>query len=681
MRIKDKRIHMQKKNACKSKFSSSAFLLLLFSSSFLTGCASFNLNTIFGETKSTTESVENLNSQVPAGIEAVSFDDFVKPDIPNDLQGEALKPLFAFELLPYVVIFTTKDNQELLDVMYEKSILLSLQSQIPTDELTFDKRIIQDEQEAIKIMHSLGYYSAKVESIVDKNTFPIQIKINLLPNEQYALTKSDIFYPESFLENLPDLPAYQKGNLPKNLFKFQLEENSPAESDAILTAIDRITPWLNNRGYPFAKIDEAKFYAIEETKEFEAEIKVNPAEYKVFGDIELSGTDVLDKEYVERIKTWEYGDAWNSRKLLDLQSELLGIGVFSFANVRPATNTEGEEQLDVLISLTEGKPRSWGGGINYDTIRGVGGNFFWEHRNLFGSAEYLKLDALVWQDLQEARALFVKPDVYMKHLDFNGIFTFKSEVTDAYDTTSGRLDLGFEFPLQVKRVDNIWLSAYGRVEVGIEENNSLAGKQEYYYFGLPLEFRQRNTDSIFDPSLGYNFILSVAPYMGKYKENFSLISSEVSLSTYFPLLPEKKLILATRFKAGSLYPQDAENIPSSLRFFAGGGNSVRGYGYQELGPEDEFGDPIGGASFVEASVELRYKVTDDIAIVPFFDAGNVYSTAYPTYPLDLKFGAGLGLRYFTPVGPLRFDLAFPLSDDHSFEFSKFQIYISIGQSF
>ena len=134
-----------------------------------------------------------------------------------------------------------------------------------------------------------------------------------------------------------------------------------------------------------------------------------------------------------------------------------------------------------------------------------------------------------------------------------------------------------------------------------------------------------------------------------------------------------------RASVGSIVGSSRSNVPRSKRFFAGGGGSIRGFGYQEAGPEDDSGDPIGGRSLFEASGEFRFKVTDSIGMVAFVDAGNVYETNYPDLSEDLYVGAGLGLRYYTGFGPVRFDVGVPVTERGNAD--AFQIYISLGQAF
>jgi len=134
-----------------------------------------------------------------------------------------------------------------------------------------------------------------------------------------------------------------------------------------------------------------------------------------------------------------------------------------------------------------------------------------------------------------------------------------------------------------------------------------------------------------------------------------------------------------RAAAGSLTGENVRNIPASLRFYSGGGGSVRGYKYQSLGPHDRNGDPLGGLSFTDVSLEARFRITESFGIVPFVDGGMVYETTMPDWGRDLSWGVGLGFRYYTLIGPIRLDIATPLQDRDNNK--AFQIYLSIGQAF
>ena len=135
---------------------------------------------------------------------------------------------------------------------------------------------------------------------------------------------------------------------------------------------------------------------------------------------------------------------------------------------------------------------------------------------------------------------------------------------------------------------------------------------------------------------------------------------------------------AARIGFGSLAGADLENIPANRRFFAGGGGSVRGYAFRSLSPM-RAGEPIGGRSLLEGSLEARIRITDTIGIVPFIDAGGAFRESYPDFGERLRFSAGLGLRYYTGIGPIRLDVAIPLQKVAGQR--GYGVYLGIGQAF
>ncbi len=663
--------------------------LLLFFPLLLSGCSFLHLDTLFGSGEE--EESFNGNAISHAQDVHISTEGLEMPNVPAGMEVENFQPLFTLDLLPYIVLYSSEENPELADIALERSSLLAMQRNIPAEQFTLEKRVEQDENEAVQIMQSFGYYSGEVHTEINYQSFPIIINIELDPHKEYTISQADIIYHDSYaqsmdsitvpLESLNNSPLeiVRPEDAPQNLYYFGLEENAVATAEDVLEALDQLTPWFHNRGYPFAEITRSRFFAVEDTNQFEAEINFNPQEFKLFGSIEIRGSDALSLEYVETVKTWEYGDVWNQFKLTQLKEELLAIGVFSYVDVRAAQPQEGSMYLDVIVELSDGFARTWGGGITYDTTRELGGQLFWEHRNLFGEAEKLRAELVLWKDLQEARITFIKPDLIFSGQDFNAILTFANEIEDAYEVNSATLDVGFDMPLQQGLLENSHFSYSLEAEIGREKDSDYDHSVDYYFVGIPLEYTRRNTDSVFDPSRGYTLYVNIGPYTGNYVEDFTLARAELNVATYFELMEEKKLILAARARIGSLYPSNLANIPASLRFYAGGGNSIRGYGYQEVGPEDRYENPVGGISLFEGSIELRYKVTDAISVVPFFDFGNVYDTSFPT--LDFVYGTGIGMRYSTPIGPVRFDVAFPMDESYTLDISEYQLYISIGQTF
>ncbi len=608
------------------------------------------------------------------------------------------------------------------------------------DAFALEKYVRDNNENILTFLQSKAYYSADIVSEIDYDVFPVKITVFIKPNEQYKIITANITYPNIYkkyissdmssssivsldehIEEDEEIELQESGEksqeiektiikqpltledkippLPRSLYEFGLASESIAITDEILKAQENVLPWFRNNGFPFAEIVFSRYFAFQEKKEFEARVRVNPRDFVLFGDIVLEGSNELSLEYIEIIKTWEKGEKWNESKVELLRNELLSLGIFSNVSIQAVKRsnrdltiketkeereqrifTQGDDYI-VQINLKDSTQRSFGGGFAYNTSRGFGAKLFWEHRNFFDGAEKLSIDLDYWEDLQRAILSFEIPDVFVRSLDFNLTSTLEREVFDAYTTTSLITDIGFEQPLASEYVDNLRLSYFLQAVVGSEEDHHTNVVDDYYYFGLPVRFTSRATNSALDPSEGYIFSLQAAPYVGVFREAFSVFQLEGSFSTYFELMENKKLVAAIKAKAGALFSEDVNNIPPPLRFYAGGANSVRGYSYQELGPENRFGEAVGGASMFEASFELRYKINDEIAIVPFVDMGNVYDSYEIDFTEDFNFGTGIGLRYYTLAGPLRLDVAVPFDDKNGFAFDDFQVYISIGQSF
>ena len=176
-------------------------------------------------------------------------------------------------------------------------------------------------------------------------------------------------------------------------------------------------------------------------------------------------------------------------------------------------------------------------------------------------------------------------------------------------------------------------------------------------------------------------MFELVPYIGQFAGTALFAVASATGSYYKPLSDgPRPTVLAGRLKVGSVIGEKSAKLPANKRFFAGGGGSVRGFGYQLIGTLDDSNALFGGRSLVEASVEARIPVTESISVVPFIDGGLVSQEIVPSFAETMRFGAGLGGRYDTPVGPFRLDIAVPVNRRRGVD-KGFQFYISFGQAF
>ncbi|MDR2724999.1 MAG: BamA/TamA family outer membrane protein [Candidatus Adiutrix sp.] len=339
---------------------------------------------------------------------------------------------------------------------------------------------------------------------------------------------------------------------------------------------------------------------------------------------------------------------------------------------RPTTD-EGEVR-PVRLALTAAAARTVGGQINYDTDFGPGVKLYWEHRNLLGHGDRLRLDLPVWADLQELTATYRYPFLSRPDQDFIARGGLLHQDTEAYRLWSGSVTAGLE-----RRLSRRWrASLSGYLEGGVLEDPDRS-REQFHVVGLPVTAGYDRTDDLLDPTRGARLNLMAAPYIGTYREGFQVFRTRLEGQAFLPL-GTPRAVLALRGLWGGLWGiDDSQEIPSSLRFYSGGGGSVRGYDYQSVGPRSGDGKPLGGLAQVETGAEARLRFTESLGAVAFLDGGTVYARATDRLFQELMWGTGAGLRYFTPVGPVRLDVAVPL--DRRPGDSSWQLYLSLGQSF
>ncbi len=397
----------------------------------------------------------------------------------------------------------------------------------------------------------------------------------------------------------------------------------------------------------------------------------------VFGKTEFSGAESIDRSYLEHFIKYKDGECWQQDKVEQTRSALLGNGLLSLVQIQlPETAPKSNQAVDVVIRIKERAPRSVKLGASLYTDEGAGVLARWSHRNFWGSGEVLSFDFSANQ-LRQSVGMEVSKPYFMRddqNLTFN--LRLKNEDSDAY------LETGLDSSLSVDRQ----VSEHLNVSVGVaadltrlkDKNTEIS--ETYGLVSTPSALTYDNRDNVLDPHRGWLGHLSVEPFVDLFGQSSPFIKTRLGGSTYFDLGSTSfDPVLAIRGSVGSILGSSTDDIPASKRFFAGGGNSIRGFGYQQVGPFVD-GDPAGGRSVIEASAEMRVKFTDTIGGVVFIDGGNVYDAMIPNFENGLYWGAGAGVRYYTDFAPIRFDVAVPLNNKENLD-QNFQIYISIGQAF
>jgi translocation and assembly module TamA len=248
------------------------------------------------------------------------------------------------------------------------------------------------------------------------------------------------------------------------------------------------------------------------------------------------------------------------------------------------------------------------------------------------------------------------------------------EEDDAFDQLRATLTAGLR-----RRVAPEWVVGYGGLlEASLIEDDG--EETEAFLAGVPAWAEYDGTDDLLNPTEGARARFEVTPFAGTLDSEFTaFLNLDTRASAYWDVLDDDVYVLAGRARVASIIAEGVEDVPKNRLLYAGGGGSVRGYELRHVGPLDVEGDPEGGLSALEASLELRARVWGDLGTVVFVDAGSVSQESYPDFEEGVQVAAGTGIRYHSPAGPIRLDVAFPINRREEDDF--FQLYFSIGQAF
>ena len=438
-------------------------------------------------------------------------------------------------------------------------------------------------------------------------------------------------------------------------------------------AEQRIIDEYGRNARPFAKIVDRKAVIDLATHTMAVTYTVDPGATAKFGSYTIEGLKKVENAFAARRVAWQEGAPFDSRAVETTRQDLVKTGLFSGVRISHGDTPDAIGEVPMTIELIEGPPRSIGAGVAYNTNLGLGAQTFWQHRNLFGAGENLRVTAGVAQKQLGLALAFRKPDFLERNQDFLANAELLRQTTDAFRSVREQVFIGIERPL----LPSLTLDTGVSIEHAAVEQN-LIGNEDYTLIGLPFYVRHDTTDDLLDPTIGSRQTLTLIPYHSLSGPDLNFLSSRLEGRYYQRLDSTGGVVLAGFGAIGSIVGASRDALPPDKRFYAGGAGSVRGYAYQRAGPLGPGEVPLGGASSLELGLELRYRITETIGVAPFVEGGNVYPTSFPDRT-NLFFGGGIGLRYYTLIGPVRLDLATPFQRRPGD--NVIQFYISIGQAF
>ncbi len=512
---------------------------------------------------------------------------------------------------------------------------------------------------------------------------PVPVAVRVTPGPIYTIARIDMDRAE---DAPPTLSAAEA------LLSFRLRPGEPARSAPILAAEQEMVRDLRAGGLPFVDIAERTAVIDHDTRSMELAYVIDPGPRPAVGRLIVEGTEAVSPALVTALSTIRPGDRFDPVALAAYRDRLAELDIFQAIDVLPADDLDPDGTLPIRVRVTERLPRYIGFSADFSTDEGLGAGAFWGHRSLFGFGETLEISARLRQGssggISDVASVatddiggqlgtdFRKPAFLRLDQALTARSAVLRERTDGFDRDAVEAAAGIERRFGPR------LTGEAEVEVQLVDIAEAPNPEDtgrFATFALPASLAFDSSDDLLRPTKGFRARLALTPTPFVLGDAEPFLLARGSLIAYRSLDDRDRLIVAARIGLGASAASETSAIPANKRFFAGGGGSVRGFAFQEAGPIDADGDPIGGRSLVEGSVELRWAVTETIGVVPFVDAGNAFDAAFPDFEDGVRIGAGLGLRYYSPVGPLRADIAVPVNRRDTDD--AFQFYLSIGEAF
>lgn len=504
------------------------------------------------------------------------------------------------------------------------------------------------------------------------------VRFDVLPGDQYRFGALN-------LGELQSLPGEEQAPL---LDAFGISSGDPLYADEIVDGEGALRLALGENGYPFAEVGEPRLLIDHTRQEGDLTLGVQPGGKFAFGEVISDDPNFLSGRHLSRIARFDPGDRYQTSLQADLRRAILATGLVSSVVITPREVTPPENgepgRVALDVGIERAPLRTISGALGYGTEDGFKVEAAWEHRNLFPPEGALRLRGIVGTREQLASVTF-------RRNNFRGrdqvltVDAFASDIeTEAVDARTVALRGAFE------RVSNLLFQKPLSWQIGAEvlysdertrtgNRDVFSPRQEYLIGSIFGSATIDASDDLLDPTEGFRVTGFAAPEVSRsLGQEAYYLRARVDGSFYKSV---GSTVIAGRVAAASILGADAFEIAPSRRLYSGGGGSVRGYGFQAIGPRNEFGEALGGGSLVEGAIEARIQtglLDGAVEIVPFIDAGTISRRARPDFEV-FRVGAGIGARYKTSFGPIRVDVGVPVNPG---EFdAPVVVYVSLGQAF
>ncbi|WP_138464719.1 autotransporter assembly complex family protein [Poseidonocella sp. HB161398] len=555
-----------------------------------------------------------------------------------------------------------------------------------TDSQDIFAAALADYRQMVSVLYGEGYYGPAVSVLmdgreaaeVDPFAVPAEVQtitINVKPGNRFNFGRTSVEprEPGAAAAGEPLASGFVPGER--------------ARSALIGTAANAAISEWRDAGHAKADLGDQEITANHATSVLDVDIQVLPGPELRFGEVAIDGESGVRDKRLREILGLPTGELYSPQELNDAANRLRRTGTFRTVSLIEAEEPNPDGTLDYTLTVIDNPLHRFGVAAEYSTIDGALLSGFWLHRNLFGGAEQLRFDAEISNIGQDTTGLgnagdgidysfgarISRPALFGPD---NVAFAFADiSLDDEPDYTEKQAMVGIGMTRYFSE------DLLGEVALGYRYSyaDDAFGKREFNHVALPSRLEWDRRDDEGDPTGGFFLRYRVTPMYGV-NGSESLMQLDLDNRGYVSLGAESPVTLAGRMQIGSVIGADLDSTPPDFLFFSGGGSTVRGQDYQDLGATEFNGDTVGGRSFLGLSAEIRTRVTKSLGIVGFMDYGMVGTDSWVDEDSNYHSGVGLGVRYATPIGPIRVDIATPYQGPVD-EFSRVDLYIGVGQAF
>lgn len=539
------------------------------------------------------------------------------------------------------------------------------------------RRARESAANAAAVLRSEGYYAFQVDPDVGDGDAPKAL-VRVTPGPRFHLTDVAL----TWIGPPPDATAAAAA-----LAALGLSRGQPGRAADVVSAEGRAVAAIQKRGYADAKAEPREVIVDHADQSVQPTFRIEAGQIARLDGVEPVTAGRTRKDWLQGLAPWKRGDTYDPEDVAELERRLLDTGVYGSVTVAlaPAGDRTADGLRPIIVSLAERKPHTIEAGASYGTTEGAGIDIRWTRYGLLGRADTLALIGRISNLDSRMEADLTLPHWRTARQTLTTRAALYRTRTPAYDQEGAMVsgDVTHRFgPTSIFGLSGTYFTWGGSLDLGRTSEVRIGsltplGRDVATLAGLGALALDRSDDPL-NPKHGWRIALRAEPTLLAGQGTVPYLKIQGQASVYVPFGPEARTVLAFRGHLGSILNGGLADIPAPQRFYAGGGGSVRGFGYQEVGPRLANNTPQGGLALLEGSAELRHDLTDKWGVAAFVDAGAVAGASAPDFR-DLSIGAGFGVRYNLGFGPIRVDVASPLT--HRRGAAPFQIYVSIGQAF